>query len=142
MMHTFYPQLWKGLRLVEGLEKIATHDRALSTFAQTNSATVASELFTQVKQAAERLPGPNTIGVKVARLMVDMRNAHRATGEKLAVDISVHADMLQKLATALFVDDVIEAEITKLAGDEQVNARNIQLLGREYAVHLMDGLLS
>lgn len=141
-MNTLYPQLWKGLRLVEGLEKIAFHDAGLATVAQANSAAVADELFERVKRAALTLPGPAPVGVKVASLMVEMRSAHTAVGEKLASNVEVHADMLNKLAVAFFVDSVLDTQAEKLAGEELEHARAVQCLGREYAVHLMNGLLS
>lgn len=141
-MNTLYPTLWKSLRLVEGLEKIASADVVLSPTARHSASRVVDEIFGHVKRAAQRLPGDDDVGVKVASLMLEMRAAHAVTGEKLAVSAEVHADMLQKLATAVFVDAVLEQEAEKLAGDVQAHLRTVQSVGREYAVHLMNGLLS
>lgn len=133
-MKLLYPQIWKGLRLIEGLEKTAGVD--------TLTPAIASELFERVKRAALSRSEAGDTGVKVAALMVEMRQAHVSCGEKLAGDVTVHGDMIVKLATACFVDDVLEEQCSKLAGEELTRARAVQSLGREYAVHLMNGLLA
>jgi hypothetical protein len=135
-MSTLYPQLWKGLRLIEGLEKSASE----TAIALTGS--VSSELFDRVKSAALALPGNDSVEIKIAKVMISMRDAHRSCGEKLAGSVEVHADMLTKLATAVFVDGVLESQCAKLAGDDLNQTRAVQSLGREYALHLMNGLLS
>jgi hypothetical protein len=74
--------------------------------------------------------------------MIQVRDSHRITGEKLAASPEATAELLQKLATAEFVDGVLAEQLEKLSGDDYVAARKVQLLGREYAVNLMRGLLA
>jgi hypothetical protein len=73
---------------------------------------------------------------------MSLRGAHRVTGEKMAAAPEDTAALLQKLATAEYVDDLLEEQLEKLSGEEYDAARRVQLLGREYAVNLMRGLFA
>jgi hypothetical protein len=121
------------MQLVEGLEKLSTSDdRALAQDAQGALAGMCDNIFTGVKTAGEN----------PLRVLVDLRESHRRTGEKLAASPEQTAEFLQKLATAVYVDDVLSTQVTKLSGEAQLAARRVQLLGREYAVNLMRGLFA
>jgi argininosuccinate lyase len=127
-----YVTFWKGLQFVAGLEKLAASDDVtLSQAAQRQLAATCDDLFSSTK----------TAGSLVSQ-MLSFRTAHQVTGEKLAASPDATADLLQKLATAEYVDGVLEESFSKLSGDEYAAARAVQLLGREYAVQLMRGLLA
>ena len=128
-----YVTFWKNLQTVAGLEKLAESDDRETTAqpAQVMLGNLCDHVFTEMK----------TAGSVVTEILSYM-NSHRITGEKLAASPEVTAELLQKLATAEFVDDVLAAQLEKLSGDEYYATRDVQLLGREYAVNLMRGLLA
>jgi hypothetical protein len=132
-----YVTFWKNLQVVAGLEKLALSvDAQTSEQAQPLLAGACDELFETVKQAAADR------GEHLTSALWGYREAHRTTGEKFAAAAEETAELLQKLATATYVDEVLDAKLEKLSGDEYDAARRVQLLGREYAVNLMRGLFA
>ncbi len=128
-----YPEFLKALRLVESFDKLAaSEDLPTAQQAQTLRAAVCDDLITQLKLGSESL-------VKAA---LDLREQHVRSGEKVAAASDAAAEFVGKLASADFVDGVLSAELSKTAGDDAMNARATQLLGREYAVHLLRGLFA
>jgi hypothetical protein len=128
-----YVTFWKKLQTVAGLEKLAvSNDASVAVAAQDQLAATCEDLFVSVKNASENIVQP----------LMQMRDSHRITGEKFAASAEDAAVFVQKLATAAFVDDLLETQLEKLSGAEYDAARAVQLLGREYAVHLMRGLFA
>lgn len=126
-----YTSFWQGLKVVEGLTKLSAHeDQTTSREAQILLAGQCDQLFGELKQAG------------VVQQLMTFREAHRTTGEKLAAAPEAVAELLEKLATAVYVDNLLAGQLEKLAGKEYDDARNVQLLGREYAINLMRGLLA
>lgn len=128
-----YVTFWKKMQTVAGLEKLsASEDKEVSRRAQGQLALACDDIFTSMKKASGSLvPGVMT-----------MRESHRITGEKLAASPEAAAELLQKLATAEFVDSLLEKQLEKLSGDAHGRARSVQMLGREYSVMLMRGLFA
>jgi len=128
-----YVTFWSKMQTVAGLEKLAASDNLVtSQQGQELLAAACDDVFTLVKNASgEVLPQ-----------MMAMRDAHRRLGEKEASAPDITAVLLQKLAVAEYVDDLLEEQLEKLSGDEYDAARRVQLLGREYAVNLMRGLFA
>jgi hypothetical protein len=127
-----YLTFWKGMRFVEGLEKLADSDDAsVSQSAQADLAAACDDIFSSMKVASSALSA-----------VMSFRESHQRTGEKLAAAPETTAELLQKLATAEYVDTLLEEQLTKVSGDEYPAVRAVQLLGREYAVQLMRGLLA
>jgi hypothetical protein len=130
-----YVTFWKNLRVVAGLEKLASSDEPnISRPAQVLLGNMCDYLFGEVKKAGD--------ATKVTEYMFALRNAHRDTGEKHAAAPEETAGIIQKLAAAVFVDEILSEQLEKLSGDEYYRARDVQLLGREYAVNLMRGLFA
>ena len=129
-----YATFWKNLQTVAGLEKLAMSDDRETTAqpAQVMLGNLCDHIFSEMKTASG----------SVLTEMMSFRNSHRTVGEKLAASPEVAADLIQKLATAEFVDNTITEELEKLSGDAYYAMRDVQLLGREYAVNLMRGLLA
>ena len=128
-----YVTFWKNLQVVAGLEKLATSDDAKTAAdSQVLLAQRCDETFKLLKHAGENITQP----------LMTLRDSARVTGEKLAAAPEETAELFQKLVTAAFVDDTLEAQLEKLSGDEYDAARRVQLLGREYAVNLMRGLFA
>lgn len=128
-----YVNFWQKMQVMAGLEKLsASSDTALATQAQEEMALVCDEIFSSVKSASGSL----------APELMRLRGAHRVTGEKIAASPDVAAELLQKLATVEYVDEMLEDQIEKFSGEAQSNARSVQLLGREYAVQMMWGLFA
>jgi len=132
-----YVTFWKNLQVVAGLEKLAaSDDEQVAARAQPLLAQACDEMFETVKQAAADR------GIPLATALLNYRDAHRGTGEKFAAAPEETAELFQKFVTAAFVDDTLDAQLDKLAGDEYDATRRVQLLGREYAVNLMRGLFA
>lgn len=128
-----YPTFWKALQTVAGLEKLASSDDlAVAGEAQQLLASTCDQLFGTVKGASSNIATP----------LLELRDSAKVIGEKVASDAGVVGEYLQKIATAAFVDDVLSAQLEKLSGAEYDATRSVQLLGREYAVHLMRGLFA
>jgi len=128
-----YVTVWKKLQVVAGLEKLSSsEDLGLAHSAQESLAAACDDVFTYVKNSSGDL----------LQEMMALRGEHRVTGEKLAASPDVTAELLQKLATAEYVDDMLDEQLEKLSGEEYDAARAVQLLGREYAVNLMRGLFA
>jgi hypothetical protein len=128
-----YPTFWKTLQTVAGLEKLAaSDDLAVAGEAQQLLASTCDKLFGTIKGASANIAAP----------LLELRDSAKGIGEKVASDAEVVGEFMQKLATASFVDDVLSAQLEKLSGAEYDAARSVQLLGREYAVHLMRGLFA
>jgi len=137
-----YVTFWKNLQVVAGLEKLASGgDELVSQQAQPLLAGACDEIFSGMKKAASELL-KDASPVQMTQLLFSMRDSHRVTGEKFAAAPEETAELFQKLVTAAFVDDTLEAQLEKLSGDEYDAARRVQLLGREYAVNLMRGLFA
>jgi hypothetical protein len=129
----FYPTFWFKLQALERLEKLAgSDDRTVASDAQTALALACDDVFSCVKRASN----------SVIPTILQMREAHRSTGEKLATSVEQEAELLKKLATAEYVDTVLQGQLEKLSGAEYESTRAVQMLGREYAVQLMRGLLA
>lgn len=128
-----YPSFWKKLRIVEGLEKLSTNDdAAIAKEAQLLLAETCDDVFSLVKTSSDNFLVPVLV----------LRDSARGVGEKFAASPDVTAELLQKLATAAYVDDLLEAQLEKLSGETYDLTRHVQMLGREYAVTLMRGLFS
>jgi len=128
-----YPTFWKQLQDVAGLEKLAQNDDPnVARSAQLLLGETCDLVFSAVKVSSS----------SVIQAIEDLRHDHRATGDKFAASEEATADLMHKLACATLVDNVLETQLEKLSGEEYERARNVQLLGREYAVNLMRGLFA
>jgi ABC-type cobalamin transport system ATPase subunit len=128
-----YPSFWFKLQALERLEKLAhVDDQAVAAEAQEALALACDDMYSSVKQASGA----------ILPTVFKMRESHRITGEKLAASPDTVAELLQKLATAEYVDEMLAGQLEKLSGEEYDAARAVQLLGREYAVQLMRGLFA
>jgi len=144
-----YNEIVTELRVSESLEKVASFDdEELAANAMLRQAELCDGLFVHVQKLASELPVSKDLPCKeaaVAQMLsfaLSIRETHEATGEKLAASPEEITDSLAKLATAVFVDQVLGDQMGKMAGAERDATRAVQLLGREYAVHLMRGFLA
>jgi len=138
-----YPTFWKQLQDTAGLEKLAQNeDPNVARSAQILLGETCDLMFAAVKVAARTQVGTPSPVAQFTRVIEDLRQDHRATGDKFAASDEQTFNLLHKLACAALVDNVIEAQLEKLAGEEYEQARSVQLLGREYAVNLMRGLFA
>lgn len=126
-----YVTFWKNLQTVAGLEKLAaSDDAAVAKEAQELLAQTCDAVYSSVKSAG------------VALEVQHLRETHCRLGEKVAVAPEQVSELVQKLVVAEYVDNLLDAQLTKSAGEEYIAARQVQMLGREYAVSLMRGLLA
>lgn len=137
-MNPHYKKLYRALLAGEALEKTASlNDKELASQAVVAGALLAADLYEQVV----KLAGANQ-ALPFVDVVMDLRAKHRLVGEKRAGEEVEAAQCLQKLATAVFLDNALTTAMQKLAGEELVEARLTRTLGREYAIHLVRGLLS
>lgn len=128
-----YPSFWFKLQALERLEKLAhVDDQSVASEAQEALALACDDMYSSVKTASG----------SILPAVFKMRESHRITGEKLAASPDTVAELLQKLATAEYVDEMLSGQLEKLSGEEYDATRAVQLLGREYAVQLMRGLFA
>ena len=149
MINARYSEILTELRVGQGLEKLAScPDDELALHATLQQAELCDSLFCKVQKLASEspisadLPRKEAMVAQMVRVVLDLRETHEATGEKFAAAPEVVIESLKKLATAVFVDGVLGEQLEKLAGTERDSTRAVQLLGREYAVHLMRNLLA
>jgi hypothetical protein len=145
-MNPLYAEVLGELAQSSALEKLAEQDeRDLSICAQMEQAELCDQFFDRVQKCAHEhfpetvLPRKEAAVIEMARCMISLRDTHASTGVKLAASFDETAALVQKLAVATFVDQVLAEELEKTA-DEAI--REVQRLGREYAVTLMRGLLA
>jgi hypothetical protein len=141
-MHPHYPALERDLKVLAAFEKTA----AVAAPEFTNEvnerlAAASSEIFEDVVTKATSGRATSKMAA-VADFLLGVRESHLATGVKTASSPDVVADTLTKLATALYLDDVLTESIAKSTGATKAASVSARLLGREYAVSLMRNLLS
>jgi hypothetical protein len=139
-----YTTFWMALQKLASVAKLASSDDATISHAATiKHAEMCDSLYEVVRLSSTRMnPEESEESVRIASVIMLFRDDHRITGEKLAASPEVAAALLEKLATAGYVDNILTLQLEKLSGAEYDAARNVQLLGREYAVHLMRGLFA
>ena len=121
---------------LDGYVKLAQHeDPEIALEAQKALAYRADQEYERIYKVACAHFNPDMMSKlaqanAVAGYAVSQRNHVQPTGEKLADDCW---DAVQKLNAAALVDRVLQEKIA--SGDDE--ARHLQLLGREYAMHLM-----
>lgn len=130
-----YIDFWKSIQLVGGLDDLAQSGEKVASEAAPELAATCDGLFDILLKKAGDASG-------MVALMLEYQNAHEASGEKIAASAETRAALLQKLATATYLDTVVSTKLAAISPDEFEEARAVQLLGREYAVHLMRGLLT
>ena len=143
MIQARYSEILTELRVGQGLEKLAScSDDELAQSAVVKQAELCDALYVQMLKLASDtpcdLPRKEAAVLRMVRFAEDLRETHEAVGEKLAAAPEVVVDHLRKLATAVYLDQVLTEQLEKQANDA---TRMVQLLGREYCVHLMRGLL-
>lgn len=144
-MNTAYPDVIRDLLTAAALDKIAleTGDAAMSAAAQQALAESCDGLYTKIRDKAASYieaggDAKEAAAAAVVRFTLELRDTRESTGEKLASDNSQAADLAGKLVTAVYLDELFSAEMAKHASSE---TRQKQLLGREYIVELVRGLL-
>ena len=145
-MNPFYVPVWSALDGVARLEKVAhaTEGRDAAE-CQFKLAAECSRLYDFVRgQAVSANPrgsDPAGVALSVTKFAAALAFTKHCLGEKTAAVDDIR-DILLKLATAAFVDTVLEGANASLTGVEKVAGLRVQLLGREYAVELMRELLA
>lgn len=140
-MNPHYAEIWKDLQAYSALEKTASlGDEELARWAAAKEADHCDCVFEKVKKRAAPDGGTKEeVAAKVASFAASLRSTHVTLGEKVASDGQAH---LENLKVAAFVDEVLTAQLKVASESERAEIRQVQLLGREYAVHLMRGLLA
>lgn len=148
-MNARYGEFRSELRAVQVLEKLASADDVdLSETAQIKLAETCDGLFEQIKTASSELtvstdlPRKEAAAVQVVDYLLSLTSSRQAAGQKTANTLEDITQLSSKLATAVFLDGVLTEQLTKLSGQDANAARMVQLLGREYAVGLMQGFLT
>jgi hypothetical protein len=147
-MHPAYPEIWRDLRSSDGMEKVAAvlDSQEPEYGVEVLSLKTAQAMSTYAKIRRMALPtGDQTKRANVTAVLHavrELRASHVESGEKLAHDMadastaSTTVGLWEKLASAVFVDEVLRA---KAADDAE--AKLSMCLGQEYAVSLVSELL-
>lgn len=145
MKHVYAPT-YLAIKTAQVLETAVLEGRDFVE-AQVKLASTANAAYDRIRAAATQLPvtaGLTTkeaMVVRVVDVALSIHDTHLDTGAKVAAAPDALAAVLQKLATAVFVDEVLTEQMCMLEGETKVAAAQCQLLGREYVMSLIAELL-
>lgn len=144
MTHVYSPT-YQAVKTAQVLERAELEGPAFFD-AQVKLASGANDAYERLRlvarqHAASDLPVKEAMAVSMAKVALDLHDAHAATGSKIAALPDYLAELLQKLAAAVFVDEVLGEQLAMLEGDTKVAAEQCRLLGREYAMTLIGEIL-
>jgi len=144
-MHPKAPSIERGLRITVAFQKVASElEPEDQVEAQERIAAACDELFTSLVSAAAIPTGasPTEKAAGVMTFVLEMRNTLSSSGQKTAASPELALESAVKLATAIYVDEVVSGQLPNLAGEAKVSALRTRLLGREFAVSLLSNLLT
>lgn len=144
-MHPRYPSIERDLLVVEAFEKVAAQvGPEFHVEAQEQLASACDELFSQFMHSARPPPDADPMDkcAAVVEFVLDLRAANTEAGKKTAASSEVLLENSVKLATAVYVDEVLTAQLASLSGPAKEAALRTRSLGREYAVSLLSALLT
>lgn len=145
MTHVYAPT-YQAVKMAQVLENPTLEGEAFVE-AQMKLAAVSFDAYERVRLAASQLPVPaelttkEAMVVRVAELALAMYDDHADTGAKVAAVPEYVAHVLQKLASAVFVDEMLLEQLPSLEGDTKLAAEQCRALGREYIVTLFGEIL-
>lgn len=145
-MNPHYPAIMIELSALPLLEKYAAaeNDAEMVLCAQAKTAELCNVLVQQIFSRSSYLDADAALTEKEAattravEFVLSLRETRSATGEKLAASPEETADLVMKLATALYLDRVLDEQ--RLSGVKE--AAECQALGREYTVEILRSLLA
>ncbi len=144
-MNPVYPEVIRDLLIASAFDKLAVEasDKVMSAAAQQALSESCDSLYTRIRNKAASyvetgLDPKEASAAAVVRLTLELRDTRESTGEKLASDDNEVADLAGKLVTAVYLDELFTEELVKQASPV---TRQQQLLGREYIIELVRGLL-
>lgn len=142
-MHPNYPELCRDLKVVSAFEKVASQvEEEFAPEAAEKLALACNEVFESVLTRSGASGRYEVKSAQVIDFVLTLRDSHVEVGEKVATDTTLVSESIMKLATAVYLDDVISQTLPTLQGEAKEAALTTRLLGREYAVTLMRNLLS
>ncbi len=115
--------------------------------AQIKLAEVANDAYELIRTAAMSLPldpmltAKEAMATRVAALALNLYETHTDLGSKIATHPDYLAEILEKLATAVIVDEVLSEQLPMLEGETKLAAQQCQYLGREFAMSLVGEIL-
>lgn len=145
-MINVYAPTYRAVKTAQVLENSALEGREYVD-AQVKLARVAFAAYDTLRTAASSMPLASGLSQKeamvanVLSLAVSLHDAHVDTGAKVAAAPDTLASVIQKLATAVFVDEVLMDQLNMLEGESKVAAEQCQQLGREYILSLIGEIL-
>lgn len=145
MTHVYAPT-YQAVKTAQVLESRALEGDAFVE-AQIKLATVSFDAYERIRLAAAQLPAPTELTtkeamvVRVAELALAMYDDHADTGAKVAALPDYLAHVLQKLASAVFVDEMLLEQLPTLEGETKLAAEQCCALGREYIMTLIGEIL-
>ena len=140
-MHPAYPSVRHGLKIISSFEKAASYLEADFGYEiRDRMAASCSELYEKVLNSADKEGLSKSAAV--VDLLLTFREATLEEGVKTAASPDVVAEAMVKLATAVFLDDVLTGILDTASGETKTAAIQARYLGREYAVELMRVLLA
>lgn len=143
-MTPYYSEICARLEAIDRVEKVARElDGEDAQLGAAGQASACDALFERVASLAGGFSlSKDILAVKVAEFAGALRESHVSAGQKTASTNEEAAQILTKLATAVYVDRILDDRLRqKIANEDWLETRYAQLLGREYAVELMKGIL-
>lgn len=145
MTHVYAPT-YQAIKTAQVLENSALEGAEFVT-TQVKLAVIADSAYDRLRAVAVQyaIPAGLTAKEAAAAQMVSvalaLHETHCDTGSKIAALPEYLAEVLQKLAAAVLVDEVLTEQLPMLEGETKIAAERCQLLGREYAMMLVGEIL-
>lgn len=143
-MSNLYVPTYRAVKTSQILEN-AELDGADYITAQQKLADVAFLAYANIREAnnpvVADLPTKEASVAGFVSAALALHEAHKDTGVKVAASPEYVAAIIEKLATAVFVDEVLQEQLSMLEGDTKIAAEQCQRLGREYVLSLIAELL-
>lgn len=145
MTHVYAPT-YQAVKTAQVLEN-ADLEGADFVQAQVKLASTAHEAYERLRasvrghRAGEGLAQKEAMVIGIADVVLSLHEAHVDTGAKIAALPEHLATVLQKIAAAVMVDEVLLEQLPMLEGTSKTSAEACQLLGREYILSLLAEVL-
>lgn len=130
-----YPRMWALLQKADRFEKTASEDQGQHLAAACSQ---IYDAFLTKAAAYTRDFSPRGVALGAISFAADLNDTAVSTGNKVASDV---ADALEQLGAVAFLDETLKQASVGMPADQAASTNTLRLLGREYGVELLRGLV-
>lgn len=136
-MTPHYPEIWALLQKANHFEKNASADSALD---QASACSGIYETFMKRASVYGTDGSPTEDAVGAISFAYALNNTALSLGEKVAAYDNA-ASALEQLGAVVFLDTTLKQASVNMTGEQLESTQRMQLLGREYGIELLRGLV-